>query len=394
MTPALELLLGPQAAEVLAAAIAEYRGELTALAPVNVHVQPSGAVAVRYRAEVHRGDGRRSMEMLVATTADRIPPGATVVAGEHRGQPVEVGVWRWPQDPALPGLDFVRDPARAAAALRDHGLTTAPAVRMTVRGYRPGRRAVIELRDGQRRWFVKVVRPAAARALIDRHELLSAHVPVPPVLLSTDDGVLVLPEAPGTPLRTLIADDAALPTPDTLAALLDALPTELSELPRRRTQLQGASDSSAILRQTTAGRDDLLGMVDEVADRLRTAPPHSAPTVPVHGDFYEGQLLADGGRVTGLLDVDTAGPGERADDWATLIGHLVVAAHTYPAADRYAQAVLDHADRRHDGADLRRRVAAVLLGLATGPFRTQHPHWADATATRLELARRWLAQAE
>src|SRR5690606_13088183 len=89
VTPALELLLGPQAAEVLAAAIAEYRGELTALAPVNVHVQPSGAVAVRYRAEVHRGDGRRSMEMLVATTADRIPPGATVVAGEHRGQPVE-----------------------------------------------------------------------------------------------------------------------------------------------------------------------------------------------------------------------------------------------------------------------------------------------------------------
>lgn len=391
MTAALDLLLGPHASDVLAAAVAEYGGHLNGLDTVNVHVQPNGAAAVRYRAVVRRADGRRTTEMLVATTADRIPAGAAVVAGAHRGQPVEVGIWRWPQDPALPGLALVRTPAHAAAALREHGLTTAPTVRMTVRGYRPGQRAVIELRDDQQKWFAKVVRPTAGAALITRHELLSSHLPVPPVLFSTDDGVIVLPQASGTPLRTLIADDATLPTPATLAALLDALPAELLTLPRRRSQLQRAPDSAAVLRHTAADRPDLLAALDEVTDRLAAAPPQPAPEVPVHGDFYEGQLLTDGARITGLLDVDTAGPGERADDWATLIGHLTVAAQSHRAAQRYTEAVLDHAGHHHDGADLRRRVAAVVLGLATGPFRTQHPRWPEVTANRLAIARDWLA---
>jgi hypothetical protein len=36
-------------------------------------------------------------------------------------------------------------------------------------------------------------------------------------------------------------------------------------------------------------------------------------------------------------------------------------------------------------------VAAVLLGLATGPFRVQQPDWPARTAARLTLAERWAA---
>ena len=44
--------------------------------------------------------------------------------------------------------------------------------------------------------------------------------------------------------------------------------------------------------------------------RPRRAPiPATIPVVPVHGDFYESQLLVARGAVVGLLDVDTVGPG-------------------------------------------------------------------------------------
>ncbi len=260
---------------------------------------------------------------------------------------------------------------------------------MKVRAYRPGNRAVVEVYDGRQRWFVKVVRPAAAAGLRARHDLLCRHVPVPPVLLSTPDGVIVLPEAPGMPVRTLIGADAAVPTPQTLEALLDDLPADLATMAPKRTQLERAADSAAVLRHTAADHPELLSALSRVAEPLLSSRPEPQAPVPVHGDFYEGQLFADDGRVTGLLDVDTAGPGERADDWATFIGHLSVAGLAAPAAQRYCAAVLDHARGGVDPADLRRRVAAVVLGLATGPFRTQHPRWPEVTAERLELARNW-----
>ncbi len=46
-----------------------------------------------------------------------------------------------------------------------------------------------------------------------------------------------------------------------------------------------------------------------------------------------------------------------------------------------------------DPADLRYRVAAVVLSLATGPYRVQEPAWEQATRDRLDLAEQWLVSA-
>ena len=35
----------------------------------------------------------------------------------------------------------------------------------------------------------------------------------------------------------------------------------------------------------------------------------------VHGDFYEAQVFVRDGRVVGLLDIDTVGPGRRPTTW-------------------------------------------------------------------------------
>ena len=150
----------------------------------------------------------------------------------------------------------------------------------------------------------------------------------------------------------------------------------------------------------------LLGSVaPELAERTRhlaegLAPfelrASDEPIVPVHGDFYEAQLLVDGGAVTGLLDVDTFGPGRRLDDLATMIGHLAVLAQGSPrrqVIERYAARLLDGFDRQVDPALLRAAVAGIVLGLSTGSFRVLEPDWRRHTKRRVALAEQWLASA-
>ena len=99
-TPALDLLLGPEAPNVLSAAVAEYGCRLEDLRAAEVNVDPSGAaVVVMYVAGVRRADGTCTTEFLGATTGSRIPAGAAIVAGEYRGEPVEVEFGRGPAIP-------------------------------------------------------------------------------------------------------------------------------------------------------------------------------------------------------------------------------------------------------------------------------------------------------
>jgi hypothetical protein len=106
-----------------------------------------------------------------------------VVTGEHLGERVEVGMWRFAQDPALPALQIVEEPTRIADLLSAHGVPLAGQPTIVVRAYRPAQRAVLEVSDGRSRWFVKVVNPPAAADLRVRHDLLAARLPVPPVVV-------------------------------------------------------------------------------------------------------------------------------------------------------------------------------------------------------------------
>jgi hypothetical protein len=389
-TAPLALLLGPDAADVLATALDGYRGRLHAVRVATVAVQPGGATVVQYRADVERADGRRTTETLAATTGGRIPAGAAVLSGEHEGSAVEVGVWRWPQDPALPALEAAADPDRVRDLLVDAGVPCGARPRVRVRAYRPGRRAVLEVGVGGARLFLKVVRPAAVAALVARHELLAGHLPVPPVLASTPDGLVVLPEQPGTPVRELLGRGAPVPAPPDVDALLDALPPALIELPDRAQHLRRVRHFADVIALTAPAH---RAAVEELAAALESVDPGGHPTVPVHGDLHDGQILAVDRAVTGLLDVDTAGPGHRVDEWATLLAHLSVRALHDPRpgpALRYGADLLAHAEGGSDRRQLRARIAAAVLGLATGPFRVQQPGWGDHTRARLGLAAGWL----
>ncbi|MGY1916308.1 phosphotransferase [Blastococcus sp. SYSU DS0973] len=387
--PSLQLLLGEPAAELWSAVLGPLSGRLRSLTPTTATLRPDGTATVRHTAVVDWADGRATREHLAATTGAAIPPGAAVVEGEVEGTPVTVGLWRWPLDPALPGLGWATSAAGVAERLGSLGIDVgAPQLRL--RAYRPGRRAVVEVSSPHGRWFLKVVRPTAVADLVARHAALGAAVPVPRVLASTGDGVVVLPGLPGTPMRTaLTGDPDQLPDPPALDALLDRLPA-VDGSGRRR-----APDSSARVRSHATVVGTVCPVLVPRLERLTAAVAAGAgdhPVVPVHGDFYESQLLVEGGQVVGLLDVDTAGPGARIDDWATLVAHLALLEGLLPdpaPVAAYRKRVLAFLGARWPDGELRARVAGVLVGLATGPFRVQQPDWGAATEARVSLAEEW-----
>jgi hypothetical protein len=380
--PALQVLLGESAPQLWDAVLGPLSGRLRGLRATTVALRADGAATVRWSAVVDWADGRATTESLAATTGTEVPPGAAVVEGPGPdGRPVRVGLWRWPLDPALPGLAWVASAERTAARLRALGVD-AGSPRLRLRAYRPGRRAVVEASSPAGRWFLKVVRPAALAGLVARHEAMAAAVPAPPVLAATGDGVVVLPALPGTPMRAaLTGDPAGLPDPAELEALLAALPAvggrPADPVARAR------SHASVVGTVCPALRPRLHRVVAAVA--AGTTPQ---PAVPVHGDFYEAQMLVSGGAVTGLLDVDTAGRGARADDWATLVAHLALLERLVPDPVPVA-AYRVRVQARAEGPDLAARVAGVLVGLATGPFRVQQADWAAATEARVALAEEW-----
>lgn len=386
----LRLLLGEDAGAILAAATEAAGGRLQSWQPRTVTHQPERSTIVQYRAEVVWPDRRCTSETIVAATGARIPDGVARFADGD----TTVGVWRWPIDPALPGLATALDRPSVAALLDDLGLGGG-AVQLRVRAYRPGRRAVVEATGRRGRLFLKVVRPATVAALHRTHRSMAAALPVPDSLGWTDDGILVLPGLAGRTLRELLrSGEARLPAPAAIDALLDRLPAELAAGSRRRSLAVAAEHHATVIASV---QPSLQGRLDELVATIGERVVQDHELVAVHGDLYEAQLLVDGGRVSGLLDVDTAGAGHRIEDLANLCAHLSVLATVSerPAViRRYGADLLAHAEARFDRGDLRARIAAAVIGLATGPFRVLEPLWPQATARRVELAAQWLGRLE
>jgi Ser/Thr protein kinase RdoA (MazF antagonist) len=172
--------------------------------------------------------------------------------------------------------------------------------------------------------------------------------------------------------------------------LLDGLPAALRELPGRRSWSDDVDHYAGVVAAALpAEAARCKALAAGVGARTAGAPGGSA----VHGDLYETSLLLDGDRVSGLLDLDRAGPGRRADDLACLLGHLAVLALEPAHADGTTALLarwLTAFEPAVDPRELHARVAGVVVSLATGPHRVQSAGWPTATRARLALAERWL----
>lgn len=382
--PAVGVLLTNQARPLLAAALDAAGHQIGATRIAQVRYRPGRSVVVSYHADVTDAAGTRRRTTLVATSGSAIPEGAVdMVSGDLR-----VGVWRYPNDPVLPGLREAADADLLGALLADAGIPGGVR-RIRTRSYRPTRRAVVEVTAGDRHLFLKVVRPSKAPALVDRHERVAAALPAPDVLgAHLARGLLILGAVAGRPMRDALAEPgAALPAAAELTGLLDRLPQvgHMTAGPMDRLD-DHASLIAAIL-------PELAGEVGELRHRFGALP--SGTPVAVHGDFHAGQVMALDGRAHGLVDVDTAGRGDRADDLATMLGYLAARAAEPEAGTRAAVygTRLYASFAASVGAEaLRPRVGAALIGFATLPFITQRPDWPGAVAARVRRAAEWLGE--
>jgi aminoglycoside phosphotransferase (APT) family kinase protein len=130
--------------------------------------------------------------------------------------------------------------------------------------------------------------------------------------------------------------------------------------------------------------------IRRLSRRMRDLMPSERPAV-VHADFYDSQLLVDdAGAITGLLDLDGVGWGDPADDLASMLGRIWTSGQTAGRGRdrfaRYAGELLDGFSRRVDRRDLCLRVAGIVFGRATGPFRMQADGWREKALERIEMA--------
>jgi hypothetical protein len=224
--------------------------------------------------------------------------------------------------------------------------------------------------------------------------MIASQVPAPHSLGWTDDGLLVLQALPGPTLREAIrAGTGPVPSGESILDLLDRLPAGLATGPKRPSWLDRVEHHAAVVAAIMPAEAHRVG---RIADAIR-AEAGTGPTVAVHGDFYESQLLVDGSAISGLLDIDGAGPGDRLDDLGCLLGHLSVLA----TIDRQRSGRINAVGAEYlaafqhtvDRADLRYRTAAVVVSLIAGPHRVQDPTWPATTRRLVDLADRWLASA-
>jgi hypothetical protein len=392
--PDLALLTGDEAEDLLGAALATTDEELVTWRVRQVDHRPGASTTVSYDARVRGRHGELDRVLGASTGLRGASPTPGVLALSDGS--TEVAVWRFSDDPGLPALAGAVDETAVRELLTAYGVAPGP-VSLTVRSYRPRRRAVVEVRAPGCRVFLKVLRPRKVAELHERHRLLhGAGVPVPRSLGWTGDGLLVLEGLSGTTLRTRLREGGS-PAPDgaALLALLDRLPETVCALPLRRAWADEADHYAAVIASALPAEAERCA---QLARRIGDDGGAGPAVEPTHGDFYETQLLLDGGRISGLLDVDTAGPGRRADDLACLLAHVSVLALMDPAHRSSSNALgarwLRHFDAHVDPSDLRRRVAGVVLSLATGPHRVQERHWPAATTARLDLVERWLDSAD
>lgn len=383
------MLLGPESTNFLRASVEAAGGKLISSRPRQVYQQPRAGVIASYDTRVRWDDRPPTAETFAACTGD-IPNGTLVVDdGADR-----VAVWRFPNDPDLPGLPSAFSAASVARLLSELELGDGP-VRLSVRAYRPRRRAVVEAIGPSGRLFVKAVRPHRVEALHDRHRLcVASDVPVPHSLGWNAKGLLVLQALPGATLREAIRTGRrTLPTGESIIGLLDRLPSALATGPSRSSWLERVQHYATIV-------GSIMPTDAERARRIAGAIRDEAgvgPTVAVHGDLYESQLLVNGSTLCGLLDIDGAGPGDRLDDLGCVLGHLSVLAEVdrkhAGAINALGADYLASFEKTVDPVDLRYRTAAVVMSLVAGPHRVQDPRWPATTLRLIDLADQWLATA-
>jgi aminoglycoside phosphotransferase len=272
-------------------------------------------------------------------------------------------IWRYPADPGLPALAALVFPDAARVILDRLGVA-ATITDLGLAAYRPGKRAVVRVSTTDGVLFVKVVPPKLLTGVLARHRAWhDAGMPSPPPVAWSTEGLIVLGALAGRPAIDSLTDVDPRVFAHAIHELRSRIRAVDLDLPARAS----LGDRLGWYRDRVTGLAPELGAavarVVEIAQARRSSS--TSTSVTVHGDLHLGQLLtdpADPSHLIGILDVDTSGVGDSADDDAALWAHAIVMAERgLLAAAPFAAALqTDWMPHRRD------RIASVATALLLG----------------------------
>ncbi|SFS11861.1 Phosphotransferase enzyme family protein [Agrococcus baldri] len=311
----------------------------------------------------------------------------------------EARIWLHPADPRLPALAPASFPDAAATLMGRLGISIDRRPELLV--YRPGKRAMFRMRAGERETYLKIVRPDASASIVQLQESLRAGgVPVPLITGWSELGIVLTETAAGVALTSRLHEfdperlldsieslrehmggvDTGRDARASLADRSDWYLTRSAAAVDRALELEGAviADRSRDAggdarpgRRAPSGIAALTGPLRAVTDMIESTDASALVVDPdvrrtVHGDLHVGQLFVaedDASVISGVIDIDTCGLGDPADDEAAFIGHLV------------ASLVLARADEERSAGFRRLLDAAVGRWLAADrPGRVRVAH--------------------
>ena len=330
----------------------------------------------------HITDADRTIAVYVDTS------GIAVAAETGLAQEGVGRIWTHPADPHLPALATAAFGSAAETLLARLGIGGVNAPEMVA--YRPGRRAVLKIGTAEGDLWIKVVRPRHVERIVQAHRALrDAGVAAPKVRAWSPTGLLVIEAADGTP-----ATHAAWTARDLIDAverMRAAIAVTPTEHRTRSAALSRVGWYADRLSSLDAGLEPRLAALGAVL--AQTPNSHE---ITVHGDLHFGQLFlnASADDITGVIDVDTLGIGDAAEDPAAFLSHAVASwalavesgSETSAVALRLAELVTEATERWGADRAVCGRVAAQLLGHATSAWESGHR---DRASRLLGEAENW-----
>ena len=349
---------------------------------------------------VSQSIGKRALvSYTIEWQPDAFLPPEHVTLRIERGRPVEL--YRYPDDPHLPGLKTAADPESAHKLVSRHVLTF-PGRRLQVERvrYRPGSRAVLRHKIGKVKLYARVMRPKAVPVYFKAGELADrSGFAVPRLAGHWENGATIwLSEVPGKNMRIQMRRGHQ-PDPTLLLEGLEHLWNTPLSTRARPFNLPGLY-YRAKRSFRHALKDDLQGR-QHLNQSTRVLDPFIKqwrPSTIAHNDFYDDQMLMlPDGRIA-LVDFEETGIGDPLLDVGSFLAHLKWMSHFKGKSDRDAGGAF-HTLLRETALErfpwterqLNLREAVCLFRVCTNALRRPRPDWRERLQMGLTLVNDTLA---
>ncbi len=350
--------------------------------PRHLRYRPGASALLSYVAESRRGQWVLEDQFAIEMVA---------------GKPERV--FRYPDDPYLPGLRQAASALEAHQLVSEHVSISPYQLRVEEVRYRPAARAVFRhiaswrhARPGKVTLFARVMSPRRIDRFLAAAEVTQRSGDSIPRLAGcwAEGGVVWLSKIPGRTVRRLIQKGAP-PRPDLILDHLEKLwSSPLKEDHGRSLNLSEGFRMTQGLFDLILVAEPERRLLEQATNLLGPFSESWQPSALAHNDFYDDQLLLTPDGRLDLVDFEEAGAGDPLLDVGNALAHLRWMARfgTSPEAyDAYRRRIRSIALERFgwDRQALDIREAFAMFRLSSNAFRQLRRNWSQRVADGLAL---------